>query len=247
MTTQTKVPAAAIDRTSTTPSTTPSTAPSSTPGRTTSTRWALAGLVAGITGAGAVASSLMVDAVYDPDLSADSDKVAERLADYVPQLLAFHVLGTVSAVLMVVFAAGLHRRLRATLGSDSLLPAVASSGVLLTAVMLLLGTGLDTEFIFAAGEPDLAASDNLAFYNHWIGTIPWCWGLLGLAGIALFAAFRAGGVPRWIGVVGLLGGGLTLLFGISPLQYMAGMTGPIGLIVISLGFLAGDRAFRGRA
>ena len=42
-------------------------------------------------------------------------------------------------------------------------------------------------------------------------------------------------------------GGLTLLLGISPLQYMAGMTGPIGLLVITLGFLAGDKAFRGRS
>lgn len=84
-------------------------------------------------------------------------------------------------------------------------------------------------------------------FNHWIGTIPWCWGLLGLSGVALFGAARHGAVPKWIGLVGLVGGGLTLLLGISPLQYMAGMTGPIGLVVIAIGFLAGDKAFRGRA
>ena len=32
-------------------------------------------------------------------------------------------------------------------------------------------------------------------------------------------------------------GGLTALFMVSPLQYMAGMTGPVWLIVVSLGLL----------
>ena len=81
-------------------------------------------------------------------------------------------------------------------------------------------------------------------YNHWIGTIPWLWTLAGLAGVALFAAFRRGGVPRWIGLVGLVLGGLTLLLGVSPLQYMAGMTGPLWLLVTSLGFAFGDKAYR---
>lgn len=211
------------------------------------TRWALAGLLAGVAGVGAIASSLQVSAVYDESLDGDTAKIAEKLADQVPQMLAFHVLAMVSAVLMVVFAAGLFRRLRATAPADSVLPLVAFSGVLITAIMLVVGTGLDTEFIFAAGEEGIAAPDNVAMFNHWIGTVPWCWGLLGLSGIALFGASRAGGVPRWIGLVGLVGGGLTLLLGISPLQYMAGMTGPIGLVVIALGFLAGDKAFRGRA
>lgn len=211
------------------------------------TRWALAGLLAGVSGVGAIASSLQVSAVYDESLDGDTARISEKLADQVPQMLAFHVLAMVSAVLLVVFAAGLFRRLRATTAPDSVLPLVAFSGVLVTAIVLVIGTGLDTEFIFAAGHEDIAAPDNVAMYNHWIGTVPWCWGLLGLAGITLFGAARAGGVPRWIGLVGLVGGGLTLLLGISPLQYMAGMTGPIGLVVIALGFLVGDKAFRGRA
>jgi hypothetical protein len=85
---------------------------------------------------------------------------------------------------------------------------------------------------------------NTAFYNHWIGTIPWIWALAGLSGLAVFAAGRAAGVPRWIGYVGLVLGGLTLLLGISPLQYMAGMTGPLWLVVTAAGFAFGDRAFR---
>lgn len=212
-----------------------------------STRWALAGLVAGIAGAGAIASSLAVSAVYDESLDRDAAAIADKMGDFVPQMLAFHVLGMVSAVLMIVFAAGLFGRLRAALPADSTLPMIAFSGLFGTAIVVVLGTGLDTEFIFAAADGDIVVDEALVVYNHWIGTIPWIWGLLGLSGIVLFIASRAGAVAKWLGLVGLLGGGLTLLLGISPLQYMAGFTGPIGLVVVSLGFLVGDKAFRGRA
>ena len=210
------------------------------------TAWALAGLGAGITGIGAIGASLSLSAVYDESLGGDTAKIADELSGYVPNLIAFHVLGMVSAVLMIIFAAGLHRRLRATAPADSIAPTVATFGLLGTAFVLLMGTGLDTEFIFGLGDEKIVSPDNAAFYNHWVATIPWCWGLIGLSGIALFAISRSGGVARWLGIVGLVGGGLTLVLGISPLQYMAGFTGPIGLVVVALGFLVGDRAFRSR-
>ena len=211
-----------------------------------STRWALAGLGAGVTGVGAIAASLSLGAVYDPSLDGDTAKITEKLSEYVPNLIAFHVLGMISAVLLIVFAAGLHRRLRATAPADSIAPTIATFGLLGTAFVLVMGTGLDTEFIFGLGDEAIVSPDNGTFYNHWVATIPWCWGLLGLSGVALFALSRTGGVARWRGVVGLVGGGITLLFGISPLQYMAGFTGPVGLVVVSLGFLVGDKAFRNR-
>lgn len=215
--------------------------------RNVSTRWALAGLGSGVTGAIAIACSLAATPVYDEKLQGDPVAIADKLGDFVPQMIAFHVLAMVSAVLMIVFAAGLFRRLRDALPADSTLPMIAFSGLFGTAIVLVLGAGLDTEFIFAAADPEIVVPENLTFYNHWIGTIPWIWGLVGLSGVALFAASRAGAVAKWLGLVGLLGGGLTLLLGISPLQYMAGLTGPIGLIVVSLGFLVGDKVFRGRA
>ena len=224
----------------------PPSAPEAVAPATASTRWALAGLGAGLTGVGAIATSLSLSAVYDESLGGDTVKISDALSDYVPNLIAFHVLGMVSAVLMIVFAAGLYRRLRATAPHDSIAPTVAAFGLLGTALVLVLGTGLDTEFVFGLGDDELVSPDNAAFYNHWVGTIPWCWGLLGLSGIALFVVSRSGGVARWLGIVGLVGGGLTLLIGISPLQYLAGMTGPIGLVVVSLGFLLGDKAFRNR-
>ena len=36
-------------------------------------------------------------------------------------------------------------------------------------------------------------------------------------------------------------GALTALFGVSPLQYLAGFVGPIWLLVVALGFTFGDR------
>ena len=39
-------------------------------------------------------------------------------------------------------------------------------------------------------------------------------------------------------------GGITLLIGLSPLQYMAGFTGPVLVLVLGLGFAFGDRRVR---
>ena len=211
----------------------------------TSRAWALAGVGAGLAGRGTVVTSGMINAVYDPDLAGDPDAIVDKLADQTGAMIAFHSVTMVGVVLMVVFAAGLFRRLRAASGGASLAPLVAFSGLVGTAVVSVLGAGLNTEFTFALiDDESLVDPSNVAMYNHWIGTIPWLWVLAGLSGLALFAAGRAGAAPRWIGVVGLTLGGLTLLWGISPLQYMAGMTGPLMVLVVALGFCFGDRAFR---
>jgi hypothetical protein len=207
--------------------------------------WAVAGIVAGVAGLGSMVSSSMVDAIYDPKLVDDTTQVADKLYDQTGPMLAFHFFALVGAVAMVVFAAGLQRRLRARIG-EGIAATVAFAGLVGTAVVLVLGSGLDTEFFWAFQEDEKIVDDaNAALYNHWIGTIPWVWVLAGLAGLALFSAYRAGAIPRWIGIVGLVLGGLTLLLGISPFQYMAGMTGPLWLLVTAFGFAVGDKAHRG--
>lgn len=212
---------------------------------TTSRRWTLAGVGAGVAGIGTIVTSGMVNAVYDPEVAGDPDAILDKLADQTGAMFAFHLFTMVAAVLLVVFAAGLFRRLRTAMGEASIVPLVAFAGLLGTAVVLVLGSGLDTEFIFGLmNEEDAVNPANAALYNHWIGTIPWIWVLAGLSGLALFAAARAAAVPRWIGRVGLVLGGVTLLLGISPLQYMAGMTGPLLVLVVALGFCLGDRAHR---
>jgi hypothetical protein len=83
-----------------------------------------------------------------------------------------------------------------------------------------------------------------AAYNHWIGTIPWVHVLTGLSALAVFAASRTSDVPRWLGYVGLVFGGLAVVVGASPLEYLAVVPASLWLIVSSLGFALGDTAHR---
>lgn len=211
----------------------------------TSRRWTWAGIGAGVAGIGVIVTSGMVNAVYDPDLVGDTPAIAEKLTEQTGPMFVFHTFATVGAVLMVVFAAGLFRRMRTAMGDGSIAPLVAFSGLFGTAVVTVMGSGLDTEFMLGLSDTDpLIDPSNAVLYNHWIGTIPWVWMLAGLTGLALYAAARVGAAPRWIGRTGLVLGGLTVLLGISPFQYMAGMTGPLLVLVVALGFCFGDRATR---
>lgn len=212
--------------------------------RTTSRRWALAGIGSAVAALGGGIAAGMVNAVYDPAISDDADAVLDRLGDFTPQMVVFQVLTSISALLLAVFAVGLYRRLRAAAPSDSLAPGLAAFGLLGTAVVLVLGTSLNTEFAFGVAEEGLLVPEAAVVYNHWIGTVPACWILAGLTGLAMYAVARSGGVPRWLGRVGLVLGGLTLLVGVLPVQYMAGLTGALWLLVTAIGFAIGDKAHR---
>jgi hypothetical protein len=213
--------------------------------RNSSRLWALSGLGAGVLGMATVVTSSMVDVVYRDEFRGTTDGVAKALEDKTGVLFAFHSITTLGAILMVVFAAGLFRRLRRGAG-DSIAPTVAFAGLLGTAVVSVLGAGLDTEIMMAlaTGEENTVPDSTAALYNNWIGTIPWVWVLAGLAGVAVHATSRLGVAPRWIGRVGLVLGGLAMLLGISPLEYLAGPVAALWLVVTSLGFLIGDRAHR---
>lgn len=208
----------------------------SDPVRRPSRLWALSGLGAGLLGAATIVTSSMVDVVYRKEFAGTTQGVAKALKDQTGAMFAFHTITTLGAILMVLFAAGLFRRLRHGAG-DSIAPTVAFAGLLGTAVVSVIGAGLDTEVMTAlsSGEvPDSTAS----FYNNWIGTIPWVWVLAGLAGLAVYATSRLGASPRWIGRVGLILGGLATLLGVSPLEYMAGPVAALWLIITSIGFLS---------
>ena len=201
--------------------------------------WVLAGVGAAVLGiVGGIASG-MVDAVYDTEAAGDAEAITEKLATQVPEIIVFHTATMLSCVLLVIFAAGLHRQLLRRTGPDSLLPGVAVAGLGLVAVAQLIGAGLTTEFAFALVEDtSLVVPESAVFFNHWIGTIPWLWGGAGLTGLAVaVAALRQGAYARWLGWTSLVLGGITALFLVSPLQYMAGMTGPVWLLVVSLGLL----------
>lgn len=225
------------------PSDVPADDPAAGTTRRTSRSWAVAGIGAGLAGVGTVVTSSMVNAIYDQDLFGDPAGIQARLADQTGAMFAFHTFTAVGAVLLIVFGAGLHRRLREVI-PGSIAPTLALAGLAGTGVVSILGSGLDTEFMMGIPEDDMIQPENAAMFNHWIGTIPWLWTLAGLAGLALFTAYRRGGVPRWIGLTGLVLGGLTVLLGVSPVQYMAGMTGPLLVVVTAIGFTIGDRKHR---
>jgi hypothetical protein len=218
--------------------------PSTTATAPHSRSWAVAGIGAALAGIGTIVTSGLVDIVYRDEFLGTTEGVAEALSDKTPVLFAFHTFTALGAALMIVFGAGLYRRLRAV-AADSLAPVVALVGLAGTAVVSILGSGLDTEFMMPG--PDDApgyADSSAAMYNHWIGTIPWLWTLAGLAGLAIYSVARRAGVPRWLGRVGLVLGGLTVVLGVSPLEYMAGMTGVLWLLATAIGFTVGDKAFR---
>lgn len=213
--------------------------------RTSSPAWAVAGVGAGVAAIAGLIGSGLSGAVYDPDLQGDADGITARLGELAGPLMLFHIATVVSALLLVVFAAGLHRYLSRRLLTDSLLPRVASQGVLLVAVMQLVGTALDTEFVFGVQDPDLLVPETAVMFGHWIGTLPWVWAGAGIAALALgVAGVRHGAAPRWLGFTSMVLGGVTVLFAISPLQYMAGMTGILWLLVAATAFALLERRAR---
>lgn len=214
------------------------------PGR----RWALAGVGAGLAGVATMITSGGISAVYDRDLVGDPEGVVDKLATQAPWMFAFHTVALVGALLMVVFAAGLHRRLASALPASSTLPLLAFAGLLGTAVVTVMGTALDTEFMLSLASRDgLVLPESAVLFNHWVGTVPWVWVLAGLSAVSLFAASRAGALPRWMGRTGLVLGALTLLMGVSPFQYMAILPGALWLLVTGIGLLVGDKAYRHEA
>jgi hypothetical protein len=169
------------------------------------------------------------------------ESITRDLAEKIPQLLALHVVTVVAALLLLVFAAGLKRRLDAQAPAGSLLPSVASTGLVIVSVIQILGTGLNTEFIFGLSRPEQLISSDVSFYSHWIATISWLWVTAGISALALGLAALHGAAPRWLGIVSLGLGALTVLVGVSPLQYLAGFVGPVWLLVAALTFATGDR------
>lgn len=204
--------------------------------------WALAGIAAGAGGFATTFLSASAGAAYVDGEVQDADKVIASLNDHVPALISFHVVATLTVLALVPFGLGLHRRLRAALGPDSLAPGIAAFGILGTALVVLMGTVLNTEFIFGvAGDEPLAVPEAATVFNHWIGTVPWVWGLTGLTGWALVKAWRAGVVRAWMGIAAGVLGTLSLLLTVVPLQYMAGWTGSVMVVLVALGFAFGDR------
>ncbi|SDC69881.1 hypothetical protein [Nocardioides lianchengensis] len=213
-----------------------------TPGRT----WAVTGTVAGLAGIAGIQTSATIDAVYDEAYVGDAARITERLDDFVPELLVLHGTMMTASLLLLVFAAGLRRRLQGQSPAGSLAPDVAAGGLLLTSVAALMGVAFTTEIVFGLTSDDLPLDPEFgAVVAHWTGTVPWLWVGAGVTGLAVaVAALRHAAAPRWIGWAAALLGGVTTLAGVSPLQYLAGFTGPVLVLVLGAGFALGDRPGR---
>lgn len=219
----------------------PTATPTRRPGSATSRAWAWTGVAAGVLGIGAIQASLAAGVDWEK-VAGDPVAIIEDAATKQSTFLVFHVLAALTVVLLPVFAAGLRRRLDQQAPAGSLHGGVAAAGLLLTAAAMLLGSGLDTQFTFAFQDPSMVVPESAAFYTDWVATIPWLWLGAGLSALALgVASLRHAAAPKWIGWVSVVLGALTVLTGISPLQYLAGFVGPIWLVVVALGFALGDR------
>jgi len=203
--------------------------------------WVHAGIGAGLAGIVTIVGSSLSGAVYEEELQGDAPGIVAKLADQTVPILVMHTGAMVAALLLLVFAAGLRRRLVDATPDGSLLPQVAGSGLMLVSVALLMGSALTTEFVFGVQDPELIVPEAAVFFGHWIGTVPWVWVGAGVAALAMgVAGRRFGAVAPWLAWTSLVLGGLTTVLGISPLQYMAGMTGPLWLTIAAFGLLARD-------
>ncbi|WP_313558518.1 hypothetical protein [Miniimonas arenae] len=203
--------------------------------------WAWTGVAAGVLGIATIQASMATSVDWEAT-AGDAEAMLADAASKQGAFFVFHTFAVLTLLVIPVFAAGLKRRLDQQAPAGALHGAVAATGLVLTAAALLLGSGLDTQFAFGLSEPELYVPESAAFYTDWTATIPWLWVGAGLSAIALaLASLRHGAAPRWLGVTSLVLGVITVVAGASPLQYMAGFTGPVWLLVASLGFALGDR------
>ncbi len=140
---------------------------------------------------------------------------------------------------LVVFVAGLYRRLSTSEPAGSLIPVVVLSGGTATAGGLLLAYGFLALLAGVAGE-DLAPTTVAAIYTIGDSLAYMAWTSMGIvtAGVAI-AGIRHRSLPRWLGYVS---GIFTLLFvALSFFPFLSWFPALIWLLVTSIGLLVGGR------
>jgi hypothetical protein len=204
--------------------------------------WAWAGVGAGLCGIALFFVAPAVDDVADP-LYLDNALLVAELEGAAPLVWAFQVITTLAAGLLVVFGAGLRRRLAEHEPVGSLLPNIAFSGLLLTAALCLVGGGISTELFWYLTDVDRTDPDTIGAALNTFSTMPWVWTASGLASGALaVAALRHGSAPRWIGWTSVVLTALVVLTQIVPLQYLALAPVSLWLVIAGIGLARRERS-----
>jgi hypothetical protein len=204
--------------------------------------WAYAGLLGGI---GSLLFFIGPASMLSPsrDSYADNADVLAELEGKAGWVWAFQTLGVALALTLVIFAVGLRRRLAGQEPAGSLVPDLAALGLILMAVMTLVGTGISTEMFHTLRhtdevDPDTVSSQ-LAIYN----TMAWVWagGLLTTGAMAV-AGLRHGSVSRRVGVFSVVMTALVALTQVLPFQYLAVLPMSIFLIVCGVSMIRTESA-----
>jgi hypothetical protein len=182
----------------------------------------------------------------DESALADNALTHQAVLDKEIAVWLFQTATALLALGLVVFGAGLHRRLLRHEPADSLVPLVALAGVLLTAGLTLVGGGISTELFWSLlQDADKVDSDTVAAQLAIYNTLAWVWAGLGLTmGAVAWAARTNPDVPRWIGRVSVVAAALVAVTQLVPLQYMAVVPGILWLVVVGVGFARADRSVR---
>ncbi len=183
--------------------------------------WAVAGVLAGLTG---IALFLFSPGLADVDRSllADNARYVAAMDGREAYVWVFQVLCSLGAGCLAVFAAGLRRRLAAREPAGGLLPDVAAAGLLLTAALLLVGGGVSTELYWDLLHLSETDADTIAALAAGYNTFPWVWAGAGLsAGAVAVAGLRRRSVSRWLAAFSLLMALLVVVTQAVPLQYLA--------------------------
>jgi hypothetical protein len=200
--------------------------------------WARAGIAAGVVGLAAFVASTGGLAVTEEAL-ADNALLVEEIAGKGAYIWAFQALMSAAAVGLVLFGAGLRRRLDEQEPVGSLTGTVALLGIGLTAALCLVGGGISTELFWelqAANEditqvdPDTIAA-NLGIYN----TMGWVWAGVGLAaGAVAVAGLKHASVGRKLAWFSATMAGLIGLLQLIPLQYLAALPAALWCLVVGV-------------
>lgn len=208
--------------------------------------WARAGAAAGALGLGAFVSSGALTAVPESAL-ADNAEFLARITDKGAYVWLFQALMSAAALGLVLFGAGLRRRLDEQEPVGSLAPIAALAGLVVSAVMCLVGGGISTELFWQlqAANEDVSKVDpdtviaNLGIFS----TMGWAWAGVGLtAGAVAWAGLRHESVGRKLAWFSAVVAGLIGLLQLIPLQYLAAIPAGVWCIVAGVAMSRPSRA-----